>query len=91
MKSKTTDKFWKSYNNLPAEIKKKAKESYQLFRKDPYHSSLRFKKIHSNRNIFSVRITKDYRAVGVIEKDEIIWSWIGSHSDYDKLINTIRE
>jgi hypothetical protein len=86
VKSKTSDKFWKCYENLPIEIKKKSKESYQLFQKDPYHPSLHFKKIHSNRPIFSVRVSKNYRAVGVVEKDEIIWFWIGSHSEYNKLI-----
>ena len=90
MKSRTTDKFWKSFDILPAEIKKKAKETYQLFQKDPYHASLHFKRIHSNRPIFSVRVSKSYRAVGVVEKDEIIWFWIGSHSEYDKLIKTMR-
>ncbi len=27
-----------------------------------------------------------YRALGIVEGDDIIWFWVGSHSDYDKLI-----
>ncbi len=91
MKSRTTDKFWKNYDDLPDEIKKKAKETYQLFQKDPYYPSLHFKRIHSNRLIFSVRISKNYRAIGVVKDDEIIWFWIGTHSEYDKMIKTMRK
>lgn len=90
MKSRTTNKFWKCYNDLPVEIKEKARETYQQFQKDPYHPGLHFKRIHSNRPIFSVRISKDYRAVGIIQNNEIIWFWIGTHSDYDKLISTLK-
>ena len=86
MTSNTTDKFWKCYNELPPEIKKKAKRVYETFLKNPDHPSLHFKQIYSKRSIYSVRISKSYRALGVIEDKNIIWFWIGSHSDYDKLI-----
>jgi hypothetical protein len=33
-----------------------------------------------------VRITIDYRALGIRDGDEIMWFWIGSHADYDALI-----
>jgi len=87
VKSKTTDRFWKCYTKLPASIKKQAKEAYRLFQKDPYHANLHFKRIHSNRPIFSIRITRDYRTIGVQQNNEIIWFWIGSHAEYDKLIS----
>ena len=48
--------------------------------------ALQFKQIHPTEPIYSVRINRDYRAVGVKSDREIIWFWIGSHSDYDKLI-----
>ena len=35
---------------------------------------------------YSVRIGRGYRALGKVIGSEIIWSWIGSHADYDKLI-----
>ncbi len=90
MKSSTTSRFWKGYENLPIEIKLKAKETYALFEKDPYYPSLRFKQIFSDHNIYSVRITKDYRALGVLSEQEIVWFWIGSHSDYDVLLQRMR-
>lgn len=90
MKSKATPRFWKCYAELPATIKKQTKEAYKIFIDNPYHPGLHFKKIHSNQPIFSVRITKDYRAIGVFNNDEIVWFWIGSHSEYDKLIRQMK-
>ena len=90
MKSRTTDRFWKCYDLLHADIKKRAKEAYSQFLKDPYYPSLYFKRVHSTRPIFSVRITKDYRAIGVLHENEIIWFWIGSHSEYDRLLKQLR-
>ncbi len=89
MKSTATEKFWKCYKSLPHDIKKSAKEAYQIFVKDPWHPGLRFKRVHSRLPIYSVRITKDYRAVGVLKQDTIIWLWIGSHSDYDQLLKQV--
>ncbi len=49
------------------------------------------KRVHSKMPIFSVRITKDYRAVGIQKDGEMIWFWIGSHGDYEKLLRQIRQ
>ncbi len=90
MNSTTTERFWKCYAALPAEVRSQAKEAYALFLKDPYYPSLHFKRIHSTRPIFSVRIGVGYRAVGIVEGDEITWFWIGSHADYDNLLKRLR-
>jgi hypothetical protein len=90
MISKTTDQFWRCYEELPKQIKKEAKKAYGLFIKNPYHNSLRFKRIHSTRPIFSLRITGDYRAVGIKQDENIIWFWIGSHNDYENLLKRSR-
>jgi hypothetical protein len=88
--SKTTQGFWGYYEGLPVNIKKQAKKAYSQFKKDPYYPSLHFKQIHSTRPIYSVRITKDYRSIGTLKENYIIWFWIGSHSDYDKLVNQLK-
>ena len=90
MISHTTERFRKLYENLPEQIRKQAMEAYIQFKSDSYYPSLHFKRVHSSRPIYSVRITKDYRAVGIQQNNEIIWFWIGSHSDYDKLLNQLR-
>lgn len=87
MKSVTTHKFRKAFNNLSLEIQQQAEKKYELFAKNSSHPSLRFKKV-VNPDIYSVRITRDYRALGVKKRDRIIWFWIGTHSEYEKLLNT---
>lgn len=86
MISRTTEKFRALFALLPNTIKAQAKEAYQQFKRDPYHPSLQFKRVHSSKPIYSVRISLDYRAVGIIHDNEIIWFWIGSHNVYEKLL-----
>ncbi len=90
MISHTTEQFRKLLAQLPKGIQKQAKEAYLQFEKDPYHPGLRFKRVHSWRPIYAVRISREYRALGVQRENEIIWFWIGSHSDYDKVLKEKR-
>ena len=85
MTSHITERFRKSFAQLPEQIQRQARESYRLFQQDPYHPSLRFKQIHPSKPIYSVRINIDCRAIGIRDGDEITWYWIGSHSEYEKL------
>ena len=86
MRSRTTPRFRRAFGKLPRRIQQQAREAYELFLNSPDHPSLRLKRIHSARDIFSVRITRAYRALGVREGDLMIWFWIGSHDEYDALI-----
>ena len=90
MISRATDAFWKAYRDLPDDIKERAKTAYRLWRENPNHPSLRFKKIHEVEPVFSVRIGLGWRAVGVRSGEEMIWYWIGSHADYDALISNFK-
>ncbi|HEY6201044.1 MAG TPA: hypothetical protein VI231_20755 [Candidatus Binatia bacterium] len=87
MISHTTAQFRKLFGELPAEVQRQARRAYRIFRQNPNHPSLRFKPVHPARPIYSVRISSDYRAVGVLEGHEIVWYWIGSHADYDRLLS----
>jgi mRNA-degrading endonuclease RelE of RelBE toxin-antitoxin system len=89
MKSFTTERFRKLYRKLPKDVRDQAREAYKKFIDDPHHPSLQFKKVHTNRPIFSARININYRVIGVRDDDEIVWFWIGSHADYDKLLKTL--
>lgn len=62
MKSLATPRFWVAYAELPPEIQDAARKAYRLFREDPKHSSLRFKKVHNREPIYSVRVARAYRA-----------------------------
>ncbi len=89
MKSRTTKRFRKAFDQLPDQVQRQAREAYKRFIKDPYHTSLRFKQVHSIKPIYSARINIDYRAVGILKGNEIIWFWIGSHADYDKILSRL--
>ena len=94
MRSKASSRFWKAFERLPADVQDSAREVYALFREDPYYPSLRFKRVHAGRPIYSVRISRDYRALGVrvaeSGRDEVmLWFWIGSHADYDRLLGRL--
>jgi len=89
MISKTTKRFRESLAKLPKNIQRQAQESYKLFSQAPNHPSLRFKKVHTIEPIYSVRINTDYRAVGMIDAEEIIWFWVGSHAEYEKLLRQL--
>jgi hypothetical protein len=78
------------FSELPAEVQRQARRAYRTFQQNPHHPSLRFKSVHPMRPVYSARISSDYRAVGVLDGDEIIWYWIGSHGDYDKLLSQSR-
>ena len=74
---------------LPKDVRRQAREAYRLFRQNPNHPSLRFKKVHDTEPIYSARINIDYRTVGVLDGEEIVWFWIGPHGDYDKLLTRL--
>jgi hypothetical protein len=64
-----------------------ADECYELLKADPSHPSLHFKKI--DKKYWSVRAGLDYRALGVEVENGILWFWIGTHAEYDKLIDKL--
>lgn len=86
MTSRATPRFWAAYRGLPTEVRAAARKAYALFREDPNHPSLQFKKVHMKEPIYSVRITMAYRALAVVEHDQATWFWIGSHAEYDRLL-----
>lgn len=90
MISRATPKFWRCFRALPNAIQIKAKEAYTLFCADPWYPSLHFKRVHSSLPIYSVRITKDYRAVGALGGDKIVWFWIGAHAEYEALLKQMK-
>ena len=83
MNSRTTRRFRRLLAALPEQIQHQAAEAYMRFQADPWHPSLRFKPL-AGRDLYSVRIGRDYRALGQLDQEGITWVWIGSHADYDR-------
>jgi hypothetical protein len=86
MNSRTTRRFRSLLVALPWHVRLQAREAYRLFQLNPAHPGLRFKMVHSDPAIYSARVGISYRALAVLEGDEVIWFWIGSHADYDKML-----
>jgi hypothetical protein len=89
MDSRATERFWRLYNQLPADIRQHTRKTYRLWKRDPYHRGLYFKRVHTQQPIYSVRIGLYYRALGILEGKTIVWFWIGLHEEYDHLLKQL--
>jgi mRNA-degrading endonuclease RelE of RelBE toxin-antitoxin system len=74
--------FWACYEKLPKEVQELANRNFELLKTNPKHPSLYFKKV---KNYYSARVGKKYRTIGIEIEEGIVWFWIGTHSEYDKL------
>lgn len=86
MKSRTTERFRKALAALPDEVQEQARAAYRQFIRDPHHPGLRFKPVHPSQPIHSARIGRGYRALGLVDGDTVVWYWIGSHAEYDRIL-----
>ena len=75
--------FWDAYQKLPEHIRALANKNFELLKQDSRHPSLQFKKVGRFR---SARVGMAYRALAIEDGDDLVWFWIGSHAEYDKLI-----
>jgi hypothetical protein len=89
LKSRTTKRFRELLAALPDEVQVRARHAYRLFRENPRHPSLQFKKVHTKLPIYAARVTLDYRALSTIEADTAIWFWIGSHAEYERILGAL--
>ena len=89
MNSKTTREFRELLSELPAHVQRQAREAYALFRQNAAHPGLRFRQVHPTPPIYSARVGIGYRAVGSLEGDKVVWFWIGSHAEYDRLLRLL--
>ena len=86
MRFQTTETFDKLFQRLGQKIQIKAAKKTDLFKKNPFHPSLRVEKLHPKKfNVWSFRIDKDYRIVfKFVEKDLVEFMFVGHHNDiYD--------
>ncbi len=87
MNSHITSGFRKLLAAFPDDVRRQARAAYRRFMENPRHPGLGFKQIHGSDRLVSVRISRDYRAVGVRRSpDEIVWFWAGTHEEYEKLL-----
>jgi hypothetical protein len=89
MPHRATPDFWEGYQTLPQEIRNRADQKFLLLKANQQHPSLQFKKIgeRQGQEIWSARITLNYRALAIKRTDGYLWFWIGDHDAYDLLIS----
>jgi hypothetical protein len=80
-------RFWQYYRQLPKDIQALADKNHELLRANPWHASLRLKKVGKKKQLWSVRVGMHYRALGLDKPEGIVWFWIGTHAEYDKLLS----
>ena len=83
MNHRASPDFWACYRSLPEDAQKLADQAYEHLKQDPRYPSLRFKKVG---RFWSARVGGNYRALAVEAVDGLVWFWIGTHAEYDKLI-----
>ena len=84
MSSRGTKVFWESYHDLPPHIREVARKAFQKFLQSPAHPGLQLERLRSDERAWSVRITRNYRAVARRYGDDWLWFWIGSHEEFDR-------
>jgi len=83
MKYFASPSFWELYEKLPAAVQHLADKNFELLKSDPKHPSLRLKK---TGKYGSVRVGIKYRALGIEIDEGMLWFWIGTHAEYDKML-----
>lgn len=83
LKHRKTKRFRQLYDRLPPRVQLRADNAFALLRDNPDHPSLHFKKVGA---FWSARIDDAYRALAVVDNEDLTWVWIGSHDEYERLI-----
>jgi hypothetical protein len=83
LKHHASSRFWALYEALPEEVRALADKNYLLLKGNPRHPSPHFKRLG---DVWFVRVGAHYRALGAEVEDGIVWVWIGTHDEYDKIV-----
>jgi hypothetical protein len=82
VKHRTGAKFWQFGARLPESVQRLADGSFEMLKQNPRHPSLHFKKVG---RYWSAQIGLHCRAIAVEDGSDLVWFWIGHHSEYDQI------
>lgn len=77
------------YAQLPEKTQHEADEAYRQFRENPDTHGLNFKQIVGGA-YYSARVGGGHRALAVRRPTYWLWFWIGTHADYDRVLDQLR-
>jgi hypothetical protein len=83
MKHYASPSFWELYEKLPKHIQSLADKNFVLLKENPRHPSLHLKTIDQYT---SARVGVKYRSLAVEIDEGLLWFWVGTHADYDRLL-----
>ena len=83
MNHRATVRFWEHFRKLPEAVQQLADRNFQLLKRNPRHPSLHLKPVG---RYWSARVGLHYRVLAVRDGDDLGWFWIGSHTEYERLI-----
>lgn len=75
--------FWAAYARQSEEARALADKNFALLKGDPRHASPHFKQVG---RFWSARVGLRHRALAVETGEDLVWFWIGTHSEYDRLL-----
>jgi mRNA-degrading endonuclease YafQ of YafQ-DinJ toxin-antitoxin module len=84
---RATRAFWRSFEKLPDQQQRRARQAFVIFKQNPFDPRLRSHKIQKlsaryARAIYAAEIEADLRVVFYIEGDVVTTVDIGSHDLY---------
>jgi hypothetical protein len=80
---KTLPSFWRSYSELPEEVRRRCDKQYELLTADPAHPSVQLKPVGA---FWSARVSDAYRALSLRQENTFVWFWVGTHDEYERLL-----
>ena len=86
MISRLAPEFFDALRKLDPVTWRKVRQAYQLFKDNPRHGSLRFRRVRGTRSHYSARIDDNYRVLGLVQGNIITWYWVGPHDEYERMI-----
>lgn len=89
MTPRTTEQFRERFAELPEDVQQQAQSTFSMWLEDPRHPSLHFKKVSDNQPVWSVRVNRSYRALGIKEGDHVDWFWIGPHDECARILRNL--
>lgn len=82
MRHVTSPTFWELYNALPPSVQALADKNFELLKANPCDPSLQLKQVNQ---YWSVRVDQQFCALGIDIEGGVLWFWIGTRAEYDKL------
>jgi mRNA-degrading endonuclease RelE of RelBE toxin-antitoxin system len=87
--NRTTKQFRKQLGDLPEEVQRQARKAFKLYETDPNHPSLNFERLNVRGEYYSARVSQQYRVLAKRKPDHMLWFWIGTHDEYEKLLSRL--